>query len=64
MTQNEKLDNTSVLTTINHELFPKPKLTEIQEHASDANNEEDTNHSTSPSSAQDYNPIKASPYKW
>jgi len=53
-----------VITTINCELFPKPKLAELQEHALDADNEDDTDWSTFPLGAQDYNLVKASPYEW
>jgi len=54
----------SVATVINCELFPKPKVEEVHKHGSDTDNKDDTDNSTFPSRAQDYNLIKASPYEW
>jgi len=58
------LDTTLVATVVNGKLFPKPKSAKTHEHALNADNEDDTDCSTFPSGAQDYNPVKASPYEW
>jgi len=55
--KNDDSDTTSVVTAVNRELFPKHKQSEIQEHASDADNEDDTYRSTFQSRAQDYNTV-------
>jgi len=52
------------MTVVNHELFPAPKDNETQEHPSDADNEDYTDHSTFPFGAKDYNKISAGPYEW
>jgi len=62
--KNDDLETTSVATAVNCKLFPEPKATEIQEHPSNANNEDDMDWSTFPNEAQDYNLVKASPYEW
>jgi len=62
--KNDDSDTTSVATVVNRELFPEPKANETQEHPSDADNDDDTDHSTFPTSAQDYNPVKVAPYEW
>jgi len=44
---------------------PKPKNNKVQEHALDADSKDDTdNSSTVPTTTQDFNPVKASPYEW
>ena len=62
--KNDELDTTSVATVINHKLFPKPKAAETQEYPSNVDNEDNMDQSTFPTGAQDFNLVKASPYKW
>jgi len=62
--KNDESDTTSVATVVNRKLFPEPKPAETHEHALDVDNEDDTDRSTFPSGAQDYNQVQVGPYEW